>query len=208
MESLPNPKAPSVVPTKVGWSAHVKRYSKRIVWACLAVVALIVALAVLAAFWIDGLAKAGIEYAGTRALGVPTTLDGIKIGIVSSDCKLVGFQVANPPGFKSPYFLRLDQGTLEVSLGNLIKQTVEIDQLRLSGVHINLVRESDGANFRTIIENIRRFETGESTSEERAARQNRPKEVHHPRSRHPKRECHRRPAADRWRTDPAQRADR
>jgi len=129
----------------------------------------VVVVLVAAVLSIDLLAKLGVERAGTRALGVTTTLDAIKIGILSGDCKLTGFQVANPPGFESSYFLRLDQGGLELPFAKLMGDVVEIDQLTLSGVHLNLVREAEKLNFRTIVESIRQFEAARKSPEGEAS---------------------------------------
>ena len=85
-----------------------------------------------AGFWINWLVKAGIERAGTRALGVATTLDAVDIGIFHEQCDLSGLQIANPEGFTADYFLRLDGGTVDVSVGKLTHHTVEIPQLVLS----------------------------------------------------------------------------
>ena len=167
---MSNDPAPAPLPSeRVRWSARIKRHLKQILWACAGIVVLLVVLAVAGLFWIDWLAKAGIEHAGTQALGVATTLDRIKIGLFSGNCTLAGFQVANPPGFKSSYFLRLDQGSLDMPLANLMQEVVEIDQLTLTGIHINLVRETERANFRTIMDNIRRFEAEKDKPEEKAA---------------------------------------
>ena len=155
-------------PERPSWPARFKKHRMRVLWTCVAVVVLAGVLVVAAALSIDLLAKAGIERAGARALGVETTLDSIKIGILSGGCTLAGFQVANPPDFKSSYFLRLDEGSLDVSLGNLLNDVVEIDQLTLSGVHLNLVREAEKMNFRPIIENIRQLKAAREAGEEEA----------------------------------------
>jgi hypothetical protein len=107
---------------------------------------------------VDHLARLAIESAGSRALGVTTTLDQLSIGVFSGRSSLAGFQVANPEGFQSSYFLRLDSGAVNMSLLNVLHETIAIDQLTLSGIHLNLVREVKQANFSAIIANIRRFE--------------------------------------------------
>ena len=50
------------------------------------------------------------------------------------------------------------EADLDMSLGNLLNETIEIEQLSLSGIHLNLVREAKEANFIKIIANTRRFE--------------------------------------------------
>jgi len=132
---------------------------KRIVRIALALIALVVVGLVATVLVIDRIAKMAIEYAGTTALGVDTTLDGISIGILRPSSSLDGLQVANPIGFDSNYFIRLEHGVLDMSLGNLLNETVEIERLKLSGINVNLVRENQGANFRQIISNIREFQS-------------------------------------------------
>jgi len=139
------------------------KHLKKIVLAVLLVVVLLVVLAVL---WINQLAKAGIEFAGTSALGVATTVDRVAIGILSGSCQLSGLQVANPPGFKSSHFLRLKEGTIDVALGSILKDTVEVPLLTLRGIEVNLVRENGPANFRTIVDNIARFEASRNQTDE------------------------------------------
>lgn len=155
----PEPSAPASTGEVAKRPSRVRRYLKRTLWivGCLV---LLVAVGLGIAVWqVDRLAKVAIELAGTRSLGVSTTLDDIKIGLFSGRTSLKGFQVANPGDFKSEYFIRLDRGSLDMSLANLLNDVVEIDQLTISGIHVNLVRETGKANFRTVIDNIREFES-------------------------------------------------
>jgi hypothetical protein len=131
---------------------------KHVVRAVVGLVALVAVGLLVAVLVIDYVAKAAIEHAATKALGVDTTLKAISIGILRPSSNLSGLQVANPPGFEADYFLRLERGDLDMSLRNLLNDTVEIDRLTLSGITLNLVRESAGANFRKIIGNIREFQ--------------------------------------------------
>ena len=124
----------------------------------IAAVALLLVAGIVGLLSVDYLGRIAIETGGTRSLGVPTTLDELSIGFFSGGSSLAGFQVANPEGFQSTYFLRLDDGSLDMSLGNVLNETVEIEQLSLSGIRLNLVRETREANYRTIIDAIQRFE--------------------------------------------------
>jgi uncharacterized protein involved in outer membrane biogenesis len=115
--------------------------------------------------WINRLAKVAVETAGTSALGVTTTVNGVDVGILTTSCTLSGLQVANPAGFKSDYFLKLSDGGIDVSVGSLIGDTVEVPRLALRGIKMNLVREHQQANYRTIIDNIARFQASRQTAE-------------------------------------------
>lgn len=146
--------SPAVPPRK-------RRWLKRMLVAGVGTLVILAVLALVGILWIDHLAKAGIELAGTRALGVATTLDRLKLGLFSGNSTLGGLQLGNPPGYRSEYFLRLDDGALDLSLRNLLNETVEIDRLTLSGIHVNLVREKPGLNCRTIIDHIRKLQAGD-----------------------------------------------
>lgn len=121
------------------------------------VVVLLVILSI--PLWIDRAARVGIETGGSFALGVPTKLDGIDIGLLSGTSELTGLSVANPKGFSADPFLRLNGGKLAVSLGSLRTDTVEIPEFSLSGIGLNLEKKLDGANYKVILDNVGRFES-------------------------------------------------
>ena len=60
-------------------------------------------------FFIDRIAKAGVEKGATYALGVPTTLKSADVGVFAGTFAMSGLNVANPEGFdKEPHFLKLE----------------------------------------------------------------------------------------------------
>lgn len=125
------------------------------------VVVLILVVAIAAgAFYIDSIARQGIEGGSTYALGVPTSLDKADVGLLSGEFSMAGFNVANPEGFTSPHFLALSAGSVSVSLGSLRQEVVELPTLILSGISMNLERAGDKSNYKVILENLKRFESG------------------------------------------------
>ena len=91
------------------------KWIKRIV---ILLVLVVVVVAVIAVVMIDRIAKTGVEQGGTYAMGVTTKLDGIHIGLLSGSVSLDGLSVENPEGFKADHFLKLGDGSVEVSLGS------------------------------------------------------------------------------------------
>lgn len=128
------------------------------------VVLLVVVVLALGAgvLYADSIAKTGIEKGSTYALGVPTTLGGADVGIMSGTFSMQGLSVQNPPGYKDPAFFELGKGGVEVGLGTLTKDVVEIPKLELSGIRINLERNSKGANYQTIMDNLKKLQGAES----------------------------------------------
>jgi len=130
-----------------------------------ALVAVLAGIVVLAFMSIDSMAKTAIVRGSTYALGVQTTLASADIGIVSGEFAMKGLVVANPEGFESDHFLRLDEGFLAVSLGSLRQDTVEVPTLALTGIDINLEKRGGRANYKIIADNLKRFESRDTADD-------------------------------------------
>ncbi len=126
----------------------------------LVVILVLVAAVAAGALYIDALARQGIEGGSTYALGVPTTLDKADLSLLSGEFSMAGLSVANPEGFASPHFLALNDGAVSVSLGTLRQEVVELPTLTLSGISMHLERAGDKSNYKVILENLKRFESG------------------------------------------------
>jgi hypothetical protein len=123
-------------------------------------VLLVVGVVVFAIASIDGIARRGVENGASYALAVPTTLDKAKVGLRSGTFEMEGLTVANPEGFASPHFLKLNAGGLAVTVSSLSQETVEIPLLSLTGIDVNLQRAGGKANYAVIMDNLKRFEGG------------------------------------------------
>ncbi len=118
------------------------------------VVALLIVVVIVivgAFFYVDTLAKKGIEQGGEMALGVPTRLDDIHISLLGGKASLDGLQIANPPGFKAPDFLELGRGNVAISLGSLLSDTIKIPEVKLNRIRINLEQNGKKNNIDPIL---------------------------------------------------------
>ncbi len=127
---------------------------------------LLVLATVAVALYIDTIAKTAIERGATYALGVETTLGSADVGLLSGTFSMGDLTVANPAGFESPYFTHLQEGSVEVALGSLRQETVELPTLTLSGLDIHLDKREGKANYNVILDNLGRFESGEDSEKE------------------------------------------
>jgi hypothetical protein len=127
--------------------------------AVLVLLILIGAVAVL--FYLDTIAKGAIETGATYALGVRTTLDKADIGVFAGDFTMKGLDVANPEGFQSDHFLRLDEGYVDVSMGSLRQETVQLPVLTLTTINMTLEKKGGQSNYKVILDNLKRLESGE-----------------------------------------------
>jgi hypothetical protein len=125
-------------------------------------VTIIVLALIIGLLFINGIARRGIQSGATYALGVETQVSSVSIGLVSGRMGLSGLRVANPQGYTSPHFVTLGDGKVEVSLGSLSQDTIQIPELRLSDVDLVLERHGGKANYDVILANIERVAGGKS----------------------------------------------
>ena len=130
------------------------------------VLVLLVIIALLAGlYYIDHLAKIGIEQGATYALGVDTQLDSADVEILAGEFSMSGLNVANPPGFDTAHFLKLGDGGVAVSLGTLRNHTVELPQLTLAHLDMNLEKKQGQSNYNAILDNLKRLQSGQKPAE-------------------------------------------
>lgn len=121
-------------------------------------IALLLLGLVVAFISVDKLAKAGVQHGTQYALAVPTSLDTADVGVFSGTFDMAGLQVDNPEGYKSPYFFRLGQGGVAVSLGSLSSDVVTLPKLELTDIDLHIDRADGKSNIKHILDNLKRFE--------------------------------------------------
>lgn len=120
----------------------------------LAVVVLLVGAVVITLLSIDGIAMRAVEKQATQTLGVDTSMTWLNLKIFRGEVRLHGLEVANPDGFTSKQFLKLDGGKLDVSMGSLMSDTVNVPSLELTDIEVYLEKKSDTANYEVIMANL------------------------------------------------------
>lgn len=128
---------------------------------------LIVLVVVIAFISIDKIAKAGIEKGTNHALAVPTSLDNADVGIMDGTFSMSGLQIENPEGYdSSPFFLRLGSAGVAVSLKSLRSDVVTLPTFTLSDLDVHIDRKGTTSNVHQILENLKRFESGDTPEPE------------------------------------------
>lgn len=130
----------------------------------LAVILLIVLVVVGVFFYIDSIAKAGIEKGATYAMGVDTKLDNISLGIFSGKFGMDKLNVANPAGFSSPHFFSLGRGEVDVSIGQLMGEKVQVARIMFKDIDVHLERAKGQSNYAVIMDNLKKLESKSDTT--------------------------------------------
>lgn len=133
---------------------------KKLLFVAVGLVVILVIGAFAALYYINDLVKLGVEKGGTMALGTQTTLGSADIGILSGKAALNDLAVANPQGFKAPQFMSLGKGAVEVSLGSLRQDVVEVPKLELDTIRVTLERKDGKTNYKVILDNLAKLPSG------------------------------------------------
>lgn len=128
----------------------------------LAVVLLVVASTATGVMYADRIARLAVEAGATYALGVKTTLQGLDVGVLGGSVALSKLKIANPEGFDTPHFMDLAGGSMAVSLGTLMDDTITLPELKLNGLDLNLERKGATANYKVVLDELRKFESKEA----------------------------------------------
>ncbi|MEM9166649.1 MAG: AsmA family protein [Planctomycetota bacterium] len=131
-------------------------------------IVLLIGLIIAGFIFIDSVAKHSIEQGASYALAVPTTLDSADIGVFTGEFGLEGLTISNPEGYNTPHFFRLDSGGAALDVASVKSDTIELPSLTLTGIEIYLDKEDGKANYETILDNLKRFESGEAPPEDTA----------------------------------------
>ncbi|MEO1008757.1 MAG: AsmA family protein [Planctomycetota bacterium] len=132
------------------------------------VVDLVIVALIVAWVLIDSIAASGIERGASYALAVPAEVQKADVDITGGRFEMAGLRISNPTGFDAPHFLRLDDAGVEVSLGSLTKDVVELPALTLDGIDLHLQRREGRSNYQVILDNLGRFESGQKETSEPA----------------------------------------
>ncbi len=136
---------------------------RKLILAILALIGLLIAAVVVAFLSIDSIAKGGIERGATFALGVPTTLNSARVGILGGTFSMSGLSVANPSGFSSPSFLTLGNAGVAVSFSSLNQPVVQLPTLSFDNLAVALEKKGGKANYRVILDNLAKLKSGGSS---------------------------------------------
>lgn len=125
----------------------------------LVLVALIVIVVLVVVSQLDRVVKMGVEMGGSTALGVKTQLSSASVSVVRGKLELQGLDVANPPGFTSPTFLKAGVIRVDVSLPELIKKEAHVQEITLEGPEFTYELKDGQTNVSVLMERLQKAES-------------------------------------------------
>lgn len=122
------------------------------------IVLVVVILALVAGLiFIDQITASGIRQSSAYATGVDTSLRSADVGVTSGNLDLRELVIGNPEGYESDHFFSLGEGHVDVTLGSLMADTVEVPMVRLTDVSIVIEKKDGKANYEVILENLEKL---------------------------------------------------
>jgi len=135
---------------------------RKIVTIVLAVIVVLVVVAVvLVNLFADRAVKIGIETAATKALNVGVSVDNVKLSIMAGKLALGNLVINNPPGYQYDKLLRLQNARVKVDIRSLLRDTVEIKEIKLDGAEVTL--EQRGITSNNLQDIIKAIPSGPKT---------------------------------------------
>lgn len=115
---------------------------------------LVMASVVMALLFLDAVAARIVSTAGTRVLGVSTSVRSVHLGLMSGSSSLNGLLVAQPPGYSGDPMLSVERVEVRAGLGELISDDIVIDQIAIDGVAVDLSEVNGRINLQVVADNI------------------------------------------------------
>ena len=130
----------------------------------IAAVVAVVALVIGVMLAIDSIARVGIELVGSKVLGVSTTVESVRLGLLVGHSSVRGVKVANPTGYTDPIFLDLGNASLTARLGELTAERTTIRNITISDLLLTLEQDASGKlNAQRISDNLPNSGTSDTT---------------------------------------------
>lgn len=113
------------------------------------------------AYWLHGnldhLVKSAIGNYGSAMTGAKVKVEKVDIRPTDGRGTLEGLQIGNPPGFKSPYALKVGTVELEVELSSLTQDVVVVRKIAVIAPDVIYEKADAITNFDAIQKNIEKY---------------------------------------------------
>lgn len=135
-------------------------------WPVLLVLVVVVVVVGIVLMYADSLVKLGVEVAGSKALGVQTTVGGVSLSLLAGKLSLHDLQVDNPPGYQTDSLLKIKSCAAAVDLKSLLSDTIRVKTIRLEGLEITVEQKGFTSNLAEVLENVKKLRSDKPNDQE------------------------------------------
>lgn len=123
-------------------------------WVLILVVAALVTVYLTVLLGTGKIAREVISRVGPSLLGCEMTLTDVKVSPLLNSVTVTGLDVGNPKGFSSPNLFKMQEFHIDLSLGSLLSDTIEINEIRIDGMEITYETKFTSTNLGQVLENV------------------------------------------------------
>lgn len=139
-------------------------YSRMIRKIVIGILTFTVACILTTVFFFDAIASRVISTAGTRVLGVTTTVRSTHLGLLEGKSSVSGLKLAEPNGFGDGPMISVETASVTAGLSKLLGDDIVIDELSIDGVTVNLVEVKGQVNLQVVATNLTSTDTKEEAT--------------------------------------------
>ncbi len=130
-------------------------------------IAVLVMVGIVGSLWwlsrsLDSQVASAIRAYGSEIAGVPVSLSDAHIVVADGAVALHGLVVGNPPGFKTPQALSLDEVSLKIDIGSLATDVIRIKEMSIVKPDVTYEYTLGGSNLDALQRNAERYVAGHS----------------------------------------------
>jgi hypothetical protein len=120
----------------------------------ISVVAVIIVVALVVAFFLDGIVKKGVETVGPQITKVSITMDSIHIGLLTGSAKVKGLIVGNPEGYHATNAISVGLAEVGVDPFSVLSQKIIVRTIHVESPEITFEGGLGGNNLSKIMDNV------------------------------------------------------
>ncbi len=113
---------------------------------------------------LGGIVKRAIELAGPKITQTSVAVDHVTLSPSSGSGGIQGFVVGNPPGYSTPFAIRLGEAKLEVDPASVLSDKVHVKSVAVTDPQVTLEGGLGDNNLKKILANIDSFTAGEKSA--------------------------------------------
>jgi uncharacterized protein involved in outer membrane biogenesis len=128
---------------------------KKVVWGVVGgLLVLVLVTVIVAALFLDGIVKKGVETLGPKITGVPIKLDEMHIALLTGSVKIKGLVVGNPDGYKTPNAISVGVAEVGVNPFSILSDKIVVRSVHVESPEITFEGGLSGNNLGKIMDNV------------------------------------------------------
>jgi hypothetical protein len=136
------------------------KIKKILLAAGIGLVLLVVIALIVAALFLDGIVKTGVQTVGPKIAGVPITLESIHIGVLTGSAKVKGLVVGNPEGYKTPFAVSVGLAEVSVDVASALSDKIVVHSIHVESPEITFEGGLGQNNLKKISDNLNSLTQG------------------------------------------------